>query len=296
MMLVDEGKVHVDDPVDKYIPEYARMMVATEKDENHVLLTKPKERMLVWHLMSHMSGLPTAAGIPNLPLSALSLQHSVIANTLTPLEAEPGTNWRYSNPGMNTVGRIVEVASEMPYEKFMEERVFKPMDMKDTTFWPTKEQLARLAKSYRPTEDQKGLEEAGRPVASNLDDASHRFPFPSGGLFSTAEDLSHFYHMIANDGVYEGRRILSHEAIAAMTTDHTGELKKAYGYGFFVNGNTVGHAGASHTQSSYDRDRQLITIFLVQAPAWNSHGPEVQRAFNDAAREMFAPAKPAATK
>jgi CubicO group peptidase (beta-lactamase class C family) len=292
MILADEGKVNIDDPVEKYLPEFKAMMVATEKDAEHVLLTKPKQPMLVRQLMSHISGLSTSRGIDGLPNDVLPLKYAVIASTMSPLEAEPGTNYRYSNPGMNTVGRLVEVASGLPYEKFMEERIFKPLGMKDTTFWPTAEQLTRLAKSYRPTKDKTGLEEAALPLTPPFDDHSKRYPFPAGGLFSTAEDLSHFYRMIANDGVYEGHRILSREALAQMTTDHTGDLKKAYGFGFVTDGHTVTHGGAYHTQSAVDRNRQLITVFLVQAAEWNARGAAVQPAFNKAARDEFAANKP----
>ena len=78
---------------------------------------------------------------------------------MTPLQFEPGTKYQYSNAGINTAGRIIEVVSGMPYETFLEKRLFGPLGMKDTTFWPTEEQLARLAKSYRPDKDKTGLEE-----------------------------------------------------------------------------------------------------------------------------------------
>ena len=159
MMLVDEGKVNINDPVEKYLPEFKGQMFIAEKDDSHLLLKKPESVMLVRHLMSHVSGLPGVTPIMLPKLDALPLFKSVVGNSMIALEAEPGTKYHYSNPGINTVGRIVEVVSGIPYEQFMSERIFKPLGMIDTTFWPNNEQVSRLAKSYRPTADKANIEE-----------------------------------------------------------------------------------------------------------------------------------------
>ena len=288
MILVDEGKISVDDPVENYLPEFKGQMFIAEKDEEHAILRKPKQIMLVRHLMSHTSGLPGVTPIMQPKLNALPLDRTVIANSMISLEAEPGTQYQYANPGMNTVGRIVEVVSRMPYEQFMQERIFTPLVMSDTTFWPNEEQLARLAKSYRPTADKKNIEETiVDQLRYPLNDRVHRFAFPGGGLFSTAGDLSRFYRMLAGKGTFAGVRILSPEAIAHMTVDQTGDLNKGYGFGYRCVPGSVGHGAHYGTYSSYDPERKLITIFLGQHAGWANDGKDILKVFQKAAAEIF---------
>ena len=129
------------------------------------------------------------------------------------LQFEPDTRYQYSNAGINTAGRIIEVVSGMPYEEFLDRRLFGPLGMKDTTFRPSKRQSARLAKSYKPNADDTDLEEI--PIAQlryPLDDRA-RQPMPAGGLFSTARDLARFCRMVLNGGSFEGTRYLSEAAV-----------------------------------------------------------------------------------
>ncbi len=293
MILVDEGKVNVDDPVEKYLPEFKGQMFVAEKDDEHAVLRKPKQIMLVRHVMSHTSGLPGVTPIMQPKLDAIPLSRTVIANSMISLATEPGTKYQYANPGINTVGRIVEVVSGMPYEQFMQERIFTPMGMSDTTFWPNREQLTRLAKSYRPTADKKNIEETTvDQLQYPLDDHVHRHAFPGGGLFSTAGDLSRFYRMLANQGNFEGKRILSEQSIAQMTVDQTGDLKQGYGFGYRCVPGSIGHGGAYGTYSSFDPERKLVTIFLGQHAGWSNDGKTILKIFQTAATEMFAPGSP----
>ncbi len=291
MILVDEGKVKVDDPVEKYLPEFKGQMFVAEKDDDHQLLKKPARPMRVRDLMSHTSGLPSVTPVMKPTLDALPLEKVVVANTMQPLEAEPGTHYTYSNPGMNTVGRIVEVVSGMPYEQFMQSRIFTPLGMTDTTFWPNDEQLARLAKSYKPSADKSDLEETKIDSLTYPLNARTRHAFPGGGLFSTANDLSRFYRMLANNGTFEGHRILSEKAIEQMTTDQTGDLKSGYGFGFRIQGHNVGHGGAYSTNSQLNREHQLITIFLVQHAGWSKDGKQILPAVQKAATDNFVSKK-----
>ncbi len=291
MILVDEGKVNVDDPVEKYLPEFKGQLFIAEQDENHKLLKKPARTMRVRDVMSHTSGLPGVTPVMQPTLDGLPLEKTVLANTMVPLESEPGTKYKYSNPGINTVGRMVEVVSGMPYERFMDERIFKPLGMKDTTFWPSEEQISRLAKSYKPNADKSDLEETTiTSLRYPLGDRT-RYAFPGGGLFSTATDLSLFYRMIANNGALAGTRILSEKSVEQMTTDQTGEAKSAYGFGFGTNGRFVTHGGAYSTNSRLDREQQLITIFLVQHAGWPRNGKDILPAFQKAATEAFGSKK-----
>ena len=210
MMLVDQGKVNLGDPVAKYLPEFNGQMVAVERDDDHVLLKKPTHQITVREVLSHTSGLPFASSVEQPTLDGMPLRDAVRTYALTPLQTQPGTKYAYANAGINTAGRIVEVVSGMPYEKFMDERLFKPLGMKDTTFWPTEEQAARLAKSYRPGKDNTGLVET--PIGQlqyPLWDHTKRYPMPAGGIFSTAADTAKFCQMILNGGTLDGKRVLS---------------------------------------------------------------------------------------
>jgi CubicO group peptidase (beta-lactamase class C family) len=123
------------------------LWLAVERDADHVLLKRPKQRVTVRHLLSHTSGLPFHSALEQPTLDGLVLRDAVRSYAMTPLVFEPGTTYQYSNAGINTAGRIIEVVSGLPYERFLDERLFAPLGMTDTTFWPTEKQLARLAKA-----------------------------------------------------------------------------------------------------------------------------------------------------
>jgi CubicO group peptidase (beta-lactamase class C family) len=288
MMLVDEGKVNVDDPVEKYLPEFKGQWLRVEQDKDHVLLKRPKHPITVKNALSHTSRLPFKSPIEEPTLDLFPLALRVRSYAMLPLEFEPDAKYQYSNAGINTAGRIVEVVSGMPFEEFLDKRLFGPLGMKDTTFWPNAEQFARLAKAYKPNVTKTGLEET--PIAQlkyPLNDRV-RQPMPAGGLFSTANDLSLFYRMIANGGTWAGKRYLSEQAVKQITSKQTGDLPTSYGFGFSTGGGSIGHGGAYSTNSSWDPEQQLITIFLVQHAGWpNASGAKILPTFKQAAVKAF---------
>ena len=150
MMLVDEGKVNVDGPVENYLPEFQGQMVVVEKDADQVLLRRPKHPITVKNMLSHTSGLPFKSALEEPTLDLFPLAARVRSYAMTPLEFEPDSKYQYSNAGINTAARIIEVVAGMSFERFLDERLFQPLGMKDTTFWPSEEQVARIAKSYKP--------------------------------------------------------------------------------------------------------------------------------------------------
>jgi CubicO group peptidase (beta-lactamase class C family) len=145
MMLVDEGKVNVNDPVEKYLPEFQGQMVVVEKDAEHVLLRRPQHPITVKNVLSHTSGLPFKSALEEPTLDLFSLVARVRSYAMTPLDFEPDSKYQYSNAGINTAARIIEVVEDMPFEQFLDERLFQPLGMRDTTFWPSEEQVARIA-------------------------------------------------------------------------------------------------------------------------------------------------------
>jgi CubicO group peptidase (beta-lactamase class C family) len=287
MILVDEGKVNVDDPVEKYLPEFKGQQVNVSKDPAHPELKAPRHPILVREVLSHTSGLPFKSDIEEPTLDLLPLATRVQSYAKMALLFEPGTQSKYANAGLNTAGRIVEVVSGMPFETFLDQRIFKPLGMTDTTFFPSKSQIERLAKAYKPNAAKDDLEEC--PITQlkyPLDDPA-RQPMPAGGLFSTAKDLSIFYRMIANNGTFNGTRILSEKSVQQMTSDQSGEAKSSYGFGFGTNGHIVTHGGAYNSMSRYDRDHQLITVFLGQHAGWIKNGKTIIPTFQKAATKTF---------
>jgi len=289
MMLVDEGKVKVDDPVEKYLLEFKGQMVGVERDAEHVLLKKPAHPITVKNILSHTSGLPFKSPIEEPTLDRLPLADRIRSYAMLPLDFEPDSKYQYSNAGINTAARVIEVVTGQSFEQFLDERLFHPLGMKDTTFWPTSEQVERLAKSYKPGPGNKGLEETTiTQLHYPLTDRAERDPMPAGGLFSTAADLARFYQMILNRGQLDGRRYLSEVAVEQMTTRQTpASLQQSYGFGFQTGGNAIGHGGAYSTNSHIEKDRLLILIWLVQHAGFPGDGKTAQDAFRRAALESF---------
>ncbi len=292
MMLVDEGKVNVDDPVEKYLPEFKDQWLTVEQDTDHVLLKHPHHPITVRNILSHTSGLPFKSNIEQPTLDLLPLRVGALSYAMTPLTYEPDRGYTYSNAGINTAGRIIEVVSGMPYEKFLDERLFKPLGMTDTTFWPSVSQERRLAKAYRPDATKTGLEETTiAQLTYPLSDRS-RQPMPAGGLFSTAHDIARFCQMVLNNGQFEGRRYVSEASVKQMTSRQTAEdLKHAYGFGWKIDKDNFGHGGAYATNMTIDPKRGLITVFLVQHAGFPGQGKQSMNVFRDAAIKEFADEK-----
>ena len=213
-----------------------------ERDKDHLLLKRPQHPITVREILSHSSGLPFSSAMEQPTLDLLPLRIIARSYAMTPLLFKPGTKYQYSNAGINTAGRIIEVVSHMPYQDFLQKRLFDPLGMKDTTFWPTEEQLKRLAKSYKPTADKKDLEETTIGQLKYPLSDRRRQPVPAGGLFSTADDLRRFCQMMLNDGTFNGKRLLSEEAVKEMTKKQTAAgIKESYGLGFSVGTGGFGH-------------------------------------------------------
>ncbi len=289
MILVDEGKVKLDDPVAKYLPEFNGAWLATEREKDRVVLKRPGRAVTVRDLLSHTSGLPFRSAAEEPTLDALSLRAAVKTYAMTPLETEPGAKYQYSNAGINTAGRIIEVVSGMPYEAFLDKRLFGPLGMTDTTFWPSKEQVKRLAKAYKPNAAKTGLEETTiGQLQYPLSDRANRFPMPAGGLFSTAADVGRFCQMMLNNGTLDGKRVLSEAAVKEMTMRQTpAELKESYGLGWSVGGGTYGHGGALATNMSIDPKRGLVFVYLVQHAGFPGDGGKAQDAVRQVANAHF---------
>ena len=289
LMLVDEGKIQLDDPIEKYLPEFRGQMVIAEKDGEHVLLKKSARAVTIRDTLNHMSGMPFKSAVEEPTLDALLLATAVKSYALTPLQTEPGTKYQYSNAGINTAARIIEVVSGQKYEDFMQQRLFGPLGMKDTTFWPNEEQAARVAKSYRPNKDKTNLDEFKiSQLIYPLSDTARRYPMPAGGLFSTAHDVALYCQMLLNGGELKGKRYLSEAAIREHSTRQTPPtVKESYGLGFAVGPDTFGHGGAQATNMEIRPKQGIAVVWMVQHGGFVGEGGKAQGVFKNWAVEKF---------
>ncbi len=286
MMLAEEGKLTLRDPVELHLPEFHGQRVATTTGPETARTGTANRPVQIRDLLTHTSG--TFDGAPyeirdynqqmNIPLADL-----VRVFARQPLLFQPGTHWSYSSPGIDILGRIIEVCSGQKYEDFISQRLLQPLGMKDSFFYPSDAQLPRIAMVY---ENHDG---ALRPSGGGIlggDPARHRkgakYPAPAWGLHSTAEDLLRFYQMMLNNGSANGRRYLSPFSVHLMTEVYTTGLNPSgwlggagYGLGWEVVTEpygelaghaigTYGHGGAFGTQGWIDPKHGLIRIMLIQ--------------------------------
>jgi CubicO group peptidase (beta-lactamase class C family) len=280
MILAEEGKLSPEDPVEKHLPEFRGQMLVAERAKESVTLKKPSRPITLRDLLTHTSGLPGGPppGLADLYVKRNhTLAEAVMAFSQRPLDFEPGSKWSYCNAGIDTLGRVIEVASGQSYEDFLRKRVFEPLGMNDTMFYPSSEQLERAAVTYNKKDGKliaapNTLIDLPKPV---------RYPIPAGGLYSTGADLAKLYQMMLNKGTRGKVRILSPESVATMTKVQTGDLVcgftpgMGFGYGWAVvqkptgvtemlSPGTFGHGGAFGTQGWIDPHKDLFVVLLIQ--------------------------------
>ncbi|MGV8133705.1 MAG: serine hydrolase domain-containing protein [Mangrovibacterium sp.] len=198
MILVDEGKLALDVPVTNYLPELDHLMVRVLDRDSVEVLEHIKRPVTLRHLLSHTSGMQFVGGVQQQfgKIDVLPLNNSVYVSNMTPLLFQPGENFSYSNQGINITASAVERVSGMPYEEFLQKRIFDPLDMKDITFWPTGKQMEKMAIPYRKVDNKLVATVIGQ-LQYPLNDRTKRFAEPGGGLFCTPACLVKFYQMIA---------------------------------------------------------------------------------------------------
>lgn len=264
MMLVEDGKIGLDDPVTKYLPQFSPKIGDRE----------PARPITIRMLLSHTSGLGW-----NFPLTAGASPLGEVVNgyAQVPLLHEPGSEFSYTDADIATVGHIIEVVSGMPYDAFLHRRLLDPLGMKDTTFFPSEAQLSRLAKTYWINPSTKVFELA--PA-----NAERRFVAPAGGLFSTANDLAKFCRMLLNGGKLSGRRYISESALNEMTRDQLSPeafskfpqpggidspLSYGLGWGVSLDG-AFFHPGFASTDIRLDATRTIAVVWLLQHADWST--------------------------
>ena len=298
MMLYEEGRFALNDPLAKYLPEFTKMTVAHESYDasgKRTYYTVPAERPItVRDLFRHTSGLDyfgpkddSGTGAYNkigmmggAPQAPFDLAEGVKRLATAPLNDQPGTKFRYGY-SIDVLGRLVEVLSGMTLDRFFEERIFKPLGMVDTAFYVPEEKWNRLAVLYAPNP-------AGGVLRSNspAQESFKKKPallLGGAGLTSTLDDYARFCMMLLNEGELDGVRLLSRKSVELMRSDHLGNLPRAglldegYGFGltFAVNlgpgkSPSVGSAGeyywggAAGTSFWIDPKEHMIGVFLIQ--------------------------------
>jgi len=306
MQLVDDGKLSVDDPVEKYLPAFRGQMIVAARSGAEVTLKRPTRPITIRDLLTHTSGLPGGfpEGLANLYVDRnLSLAEAVLVSSQRPLDFEPGAKWAYCNAGIDTLGRIVEVVSGQPFEEVLAKRVFQPLGMTDTSFYPAASQLARVAAVYDQRDGK--LARVTNIIIGPTVNARH--PIPAGGLFSTGPDLARLYQSMLRNGAASEGRIVSAASLATMTKVQTGDLTcgfvpgMSFGYGWAVvnkpqevtamlSSGTYGHGGAFGTQGWIDPHQGLFVILLIQRTGLkNGDASEMRRELQRLAVEAIRP-------
>jgi CubicO group peptidase (beta-lactamase class C family) len=289
MMLKEEGKLQLDDPVDKYLPGYGNMWLASEMTDLKVTLVRPGRKVTIHDILTHTHGL---GAIPSgIPINSIA-EYSTVVSQL-PLQFEPGSKWKYGGSGITAAARIVELLSGKPYEVFLSERIFTPLGMKNTSFSVSNENIKRVSALYQPSAVS-GIEAVKAPDWSS-------YPHPDGGLYSTAMDIAKWMQTILNKGVFNGVRILTEESVNEITKIQTGELETgftegmSYGLAFGVvrqptgvtemlSPGTFGHGGAFGTQEWADPKTGTVYILMIQRTSFgNGDASDIRNSFQKVA-------------
>jgi CubicO group peptidase (beta-lactamase class C family) len=301
LLLMEEGKVRLNDPVAKFIPAFGELTVAMAKSGGSGpsgpgpaapagpaappdFYSVPAARQItVLDLLTHTSGVMSGPMSNVNGQAAFQTRHDVGLKWVesigkSPLEFQPGSRWSYSPvAGFDMLSRIVEVASGQPFDKFLQARIFEPLGMKDVTFWPTAPQRARLVTAYQRRDDK---------LVANADPDSmsgQKYFSGAGGLMTTAETYAQFAMMLANGGALNGKRVLSPRTVELMGSAYIPSTLpgrapgEGYGLGVrvvadpvargtWLSAGSFGWSGAYGTHFWADPKKNLVGILMAQTP------------------------------
>jgi CubicO group peptidase (beta-lactamase class C family) len=288
MTLYEEGRFNLDDPVSKYIPEFENLMVFKDSTEAGLVLDSLENEMTIRHLFTHSSGLTYGwggrvvdrmYGKTKIFEKGSTLKQMVEKLGKIPLVHHPGTEWEYS-VSIDVLGYLVEVISGMPFEKYLQQRIFKPLGMVDTGFSVPESKRDRYSELYRWNEEEEKLEVVEE---SPLGEDKYKF-FPSGGggLVSTASDYIRFCQMMLNGGELDGARILGRKTVDLIRSnnlpkdvfvDDDGNI--GFGLGYAITLDVVGSGGMASVGAYYwggaaatifwiDPEEELIGLLMTQ--------------------------------
>ena len=294
--LVEEGRLSLEDPVSKYLPEFETLWVRVEKSDSVIVLNKAKNVLTVRMVMNHTGGFPFEVSVKRREArgggwsggARVRQVASVAAETM--LRFEPGTNVRYSNTGIDIGAAIVEIITGMRWEDYLKKEVLDPLGMKDTWFWPTDKQIENKIELYEYQENAPAVwvEEMAWEQRPYNDD--HVFASAGAGLWTTANDQLKFYKMLMNLGLGDnGARILKEETVKDLLAVSTRPAELG-GYSLGLTApvedtedSWFGHGGAWGTNCSVNYHKKELRMWVVQ----RAGGPQAWKAEMDKAAEKF---------
>jgi CubicO group peptidase (beta-lactamase class C family) len=293
MMLMEEGRFFLNEPVSKYLPEFAKPQVAVINN-GRVVSTEPAESdITIRDLLRHTSGVVDYSGPvdmdgkpflekANLYQPDIDLAEVVRRIARIPLVHQPGTTFHYGY-SIDVLGRLVEVVSGKPFDQFLEERIFKPLGMVDAAFHVPESKLNRFVTLDAPSPD--GTVKRGSDEAQKAYKKKSAAALGGQGMVSTAMDYGRFCQMLLNGGTLDGKRILGRKSVELMSTDHLGTLARAPGIANIPEGMGFGltfavtqdpgrigqlasageywWSGAAGTRFWIDPKENMVTIFMV---------------------------------
>lgn len=317
MLLVEEGKLRLSDPVSNFIPEFKNSKVAMPREsitprpagplrpgESEMYTVPAHREITVRDLLTHTSGLVSGGlGAREVPKIAPRGATDTLATYVpklgaVPLDFQPGTQWSYSGgAGPDVLARIIELISGQTYDQFLRTRLFEPLGMKDTFFYPPDDRRSRMVTLYSKSPN-------GIVKAPNQDGISSKtYQSAGGGLVSTAEDYIQFAQMLLNGGTLNGQRFLSPRSVELMASNHVGDMfngklgrpARGMGYGFMVgvvedavasglrvSSGSFGWDGLYGTQVWIDPKEKMVSIVLIQTQV-----TPVQRDFENAVMQAI---------
>lgn len=262
MVLVEHGKLKLNDPVAKYLPEF--------KDAKIQGGQTSAQPMTIQHLLSHTGGFWGNKGVSPEKVDLIRNFTRPLSDAVTgianhDLLYEPGTKFNYSGAGYCVAGRVAEVALEQSLEQIAQETLFRPMGLKRTTYLPSKTILQTIPTRY--LKQSGGLQ--SQPSLCDIEDI--QFILPGGSLFTTMDEMASFGQLHLNDGMHKGKRILSEASIAEMRRLQTPKrASRTYGLGWFRDdvddsglADLIFHGGALGAHLRVDRNREMVCVFLV---------------------------------
>ena len=293
LMLHEEARFHLSDPVSRFIPGFGDVKVFVKKTDSGLELADLEREITIRDLLTHTAGLSygfeASSYVDSLYAKLVwsrreqepqaTLAEVIEALTRVPLVYQPGTRFQYSI-ATDVLGYLVQVVSRIPFGAFLKQRIFEPLGMVDTGFHVPENKIERFAANYSPAEAG-GLALLDAPATSRFAKPT-AFPSGGGGLLSTAPDYTRFAQMLLNKGEYAGVRLLGRKTIELMTTDHLpDELhvfedgSRGFGLGVGVlrdlgrsqalgSVGTYGWGGAANTDFWIDPKEDLIGLLMLQ--------------------------------
>ena len=293
-MLVEEGKVALDDPVSKYLPEFKELWVQVSNTNGTRVLKQARNAMTIRHVMTHRAGFPfeIPARLGRHPCGGwtggMPIRAVAVTAASQPLLFEPGTGGQYSNTGLDVAAAVVEVVTGEKWDAFLKRRVLDPLEMRDTCFKPSDARLEGHVELYRHVKgERKPRYQREEHMAQRPYNDDHVFPSAGAGLWTTANDQLKFYRMLMNLGLGDnGARILKEETVRTVLASPQNPWGN-YSLGLTLwDGNWLGHGGAFGTNAAVNWQTKELKLWVVQS--LGSGSGDVGKARDAAVDRFFA--------